>query len=76
MTSILLYNAWQAMIVLKIVLNEDPSSRLSVTCEAESFIPSHQERHQLDEIMGFVSRYQEQHNVEECPPVFPPHQET
>lgn len=55
MTSNLLYNAWQAMIVLKIVLNEDPLSRLSVTCEAESFIPSHQERHQLDEIMGFVS---------------------
>jgi hypothetical protein len=65
MTSIHTYNAWQAMIVLKVVLNEDPSSRLSVTCEAESFIPTHDERHHLDEIMGFFSRYQERDNAEE-----------
>ena len=53
------------MIVLKVVLNEDPSSRLSVTCEAESFIPTPDERHHLDEIMGFFSRYQERDNAEE-----------
>lgn len=64
------------MIVLKIVLNEDPSRRLSVICEAENFIPTHDERHHLDEIMGFVTRYQENHIAEECPPVIPPHQET
>lgn len=71
-----MYDAWQAMILLKIVLNEDPSSRLFVTCETESFIPTLDERHHLDEIMDFFRRYQDQRNAEECPPVIPPHQDT